>query len=316
MATKPFQQLPLGSVPDAPRLPHGYFDARAETVTVRTPHFGTVDTHVRVHGTGPPLLLVHGFMTTGYSWRYAMRELGERFTLYLPDLVGCGRSAKPDVPYPPDAVADFLGALVDALGIRGAPAIGNSMGGYLCMRLALRDPGALARLVNLHSPGLATARNHLLRVALDVVPGWRGLLRWMVQRDPARWVHRNVHYFDESLKSREEHREYGDALATPEGIRAFAHLLDETMDARAMAGFERTLRETPHFPIPLLLVYARKDPMVPPVVGERLHALVPDATFVWLDDASHFAHVDATDRFVSAVLPFLTATPADLTATS
>jgi pimeloyl-ACP methyl ester carboxylesterase len=304
---KPFRQLPFAEVPDAPRLPHGYFDARAETVTVRTAAFGDVKTHVRVHGSGPPLLLVHGFMTTGYSWRYAMRPLGERFTLYIPDLVGCGRSAMPDAPYTPENLADWLDALVDVLAIRGAPAIGNSMGGYLGLHLALRHPDALSRLVNLHSPGLPTGRMKALRTALDVVPRWPEVLRWMVQRDPERWVHRNVHYFDETLKSREEHREYGRPLATPEGVRAFARMLDETMDVRAMARFEATLRGRRALPIPLQLVYARRDPMVPPSVGERMAALLPGAERVWLDDASHFAHVDATDAFVRAALPFLTA---------
>ena len=47
--------------------------------------------------------------------------------------------------------------------------------------------------------------------------------------------------------------------------------------------------------------------MVPPSVGERMGALLPGAERVWLDGASHFAHVDATDAFVRAALPFLTA---------
>jgi pimeloyl-ACP methyl ester carboxylesterase len=45
--------------------------------------------------------------------------------------------------------------------------------------------------------------------------------------------------------------------------------------------------------------------MVPAIVGERLGKLIPDAEFVWLDEGSHFAHVDATDAFVPLVLDFL-----------
>lgn len=305
MRTRPFRQLAYAAVPDAPRVPHGYFATSAREVLVRTAHFGAVRTHLRTLGAGPPLLLVHGFMTTSYSWRYAMPLLARHFTVYAPDLVGCGRSEKPDAPYTPEAVADFLSALLDALGLRGAAAIGNSMGGYLCMQLALRDAGALSRLVNLHSPGLVTARMRALRAALDLLPFARALTRALAQRDPHRWVHRNVHYYDESLKSREEHREYGDPLATPEGARAFVRQLDETLSAHAMLRFERTLRERGRFPVPLQLVYARRDPMVPPAVGARLAKLLPDARLVWLDEASHFAHVDAAERFVATALPFL-----------
>ena len=66
------------------------------------------------------------------------------------------RSSKPRASYAPDRLAQSLGEIIDALGIRGTAAIGNSMGGYLLMRLALLDPGAMKRLVNLHSPGLPT----------------------------------------------------------------------------------------------------------------------------------------------------------------
>jgi pimeloyl-ACP methyl ester carboxylesterase len=308
---EPFRQLPFAQVPETPRVPHRYAETQARTVSVESRDLGLVRTHVRVFGAGPPLLLVHGFMTSSYSWRYVLPTLGARFTLYMPDLPGAGRSDKPASvhdggSYAPDAIAEHLVALIDALGIRGTRAIGNSLGGYLTMRAALRDPGAISRLVNLHSPGIATARMRALRVATRTVPGWRRVVAALVRRDPERWVHRNVHYWDESLKSREEHREYAAPLSEPAGLEAFLSQLVETLDAREMDRFAQALRARP-FPIPLLLVYARRDPMVPPVVGERLAALVPAARMVWLEEASHFAHVDATDRFVDAVLPFLEA---------
>lgn len=263
----------------------------------------------RVTGSGPPLLLVHGLMTTGYSWRYAVAQLASEFTVYIPDLVGCGESDKPARRYPPEAVAETLGAFVTALSLRGCAAIGNSMGGYLCMHLALQDRSVFSRLVNLHSPGLATARMVALRCALKSVPIWERALRAIVQRDPLKWVHRNVHYYDESLKSQEEHRVYGHPLSTASGFSAFARALEDTLDVRAMRRFERALRALGESPLPLQLVYARRDPMVPPSVGARLHALLPDSELVWLDEASHFAHVDATERFLDVAMPFLLREP-------
>jgi len=282
-------------------------------VRLTTRAFGDVAVHVRVAGrepgTAPPLLLVHGFMTSGYSWRYVLDALGRDFTLYVPDLIGAGRSDKPDGDYHPDHLADSLGLLIDALAIRGTAVIGNSLGGYLCMRLALRDAGAMSRLVNLHSPGLATARNCVLSVAMKVVPFTEAVVRELVWRDPERWVHKNVHYFDETLKSREEHREYARPLREPAGVRAFHHMLRDTLAARAMDTFAATLEALEargeSFPIPLQLVYAKADPMVPPSVGRRLRDLIPDAQWVELERGSHFAHVDAPELFLAAVRPFL-----------
>jgi pimeloyl-ACP methyl ester carboxylesterase len=179
------------------------------------------------------------------------------------------------------------------------------MGGYLLMRLALLDPGAMRRLVNLHSPGLPTPRMHALSAAFAILPRPASVLGRLVRWNPERWVHKNVHYYDETLKSREEHREYARGLLDDGGIEAFAGNLSETLDASEMARFERNLRELGKFPIPLQLVYAERDPMVPPSVGERLSTLLPDARFERLSAASHFAHVDAPEAFLRVAVPFL-----------
>lgn len=303
MQLAPFRQLPFAEVPDAPRLPHKWAETTCRDVTIRCDGLPETRIAVREYGEGPPLVLVHGLMTCGYSFRYLLELLGHRHRLLIPDLPGAGHSDHPDVYLGPDVLARAIIATIDALGVRGAPVIGNSMGGYLCMRAALIDPGAIGRLVNLHSPGVVTARMIALRWALRVLPA-RWLIDRLVRRDPERWVHRNVHYYDETLKSREEHREYAAPLMTAAGRRAFYRHLRDALDAREMTKFGKRLRERP-FPIPLLFVYAERDPMVPPSVGAKLHALVPDAQMVRLADASHFAHVDAAPRFVAAIEPFL-----------
>jgi pimeloyl-ACP methyl ester carboxylesterase len=306
MPNKPFEQLAFADVPDEPRLPHPYFAARVVDVRVPSQPFGDVSIHVRVYGAGPPLVLIHGFMTSSYSWRYLLEPLGARFTLYVPDLVGAGRSDKPDCSYHPDRVATFIGELMTALGIRGAPVFGNSLGGYLAMRLALQDSSAMSRLINLHSPGLPTGRMWALKIASSLVPFRSALVRRLVWRNPELWVHQNVHYFDETLKSRQEHREYAEPLRSSDGVRAFSRMLFETLDVGAMSDFARKLRALDgKFPIPLQLLYAERDPMVPPIVGERLRALLPSAEFVQMPNTSHFAHVDTPDLVMRAITPFL-----------
>jgi pimeloyl-ACP methyl ester carboxylesterase len=304
----PFRQGRFEDIPARPRLSHGYFETRVEEVPVETPALGRMRTHVRVHGSGPPLLLVHGLMTTSYSWRYALAPLGERFTCYAPDLPGAGRTDRAnDHPYHPEAIAQWLGALQRALGIRGERVIGNSMGGYLCLRLALSDPDAISRLVCAHAPGVPELRLLALGAAL-AIPGARAVLSRVIRRDPHRWAHANVHYWDESLKSMEEAREYGDPLASPEGAAAFIKYLAETMALGPIKEFQRVLFErrmrNEPFPVKTLLLYARRDPMVPPRFGPLLAERL-GVPLVWLDEGSHFAHVDALDRFLPPVLEFL-----------
>lgn len=302
---RPFQQGRFEDLPELPRIPHAYGETTAREVIVRSRVLGEVRTHVRELGDGPPLLLVHGLMTTSYSWRWVFRGLAARFRVIAPDLPGCGRSAKPlEHVYSARNLATFVGELAEALGVRGCPVVGNSLGGFLAMRMVLDDPESASRLLVIHSPIFPQARYHALHAALSV-PGARRLLVRVIQRGPERWAHRNVHYYDESRKSREEAREYGAPLATDDGAMGFVKYLAETV---APEGFSTIVRDLgakrargEAFPVPLTLVYARRDPMVPPWNGERLARLVPDARMVWLEDSSHFPQVDSPERLVEII---------------
>lgn len=308
MTRAPFQSLPFDELPEAPRLPHAWSKTRGEDVVVPSKHFGRLRTHVRRFGEGPPLLLVHGLMTSSYSFRYVFEPLGTHFETIALDLPGAGRTDAPDTTYGPRELATFLGEATRELGIFGCRVVGNSMGGYLAMWLALQEPSAMSCLVDLHSPGLVTPRMRALSLA-SRLPIFTPAIERLVRRDPEAWAHANVHYYDETLKSREEAREYAAPLRSPEGRRAFAGYLRDALAVGPMRDFERRLRALGGaFPVPLLLLYARRDPMVPPSVGERLAHLLPTARFAWLEEASHFAHVDAPQRFLDASLPFLLGT--------
>ena len=254
-------------------------------------------------------MLIHGLMTTSYSWRYEFERLGDRFRLVVPDLPGAGRSAVAVAGrrYTAAALATFVGELQDALGIAGCETAGNSLGGYLCMRAALDDSARFARLAVIHPPAVAEPRLVALHAALRM-PG-AAALEHVVRRAPRCWAHKNVHYYDETLKSLEEAHEYGDPLASAAGARAFIGYLSDALDPRELRAFERELRSRRErgegFPVPLMLVYAREDPTVPPKVGRRLAALIPDAEFHWLEHTSHFVQVDRPDRLADLLADFL-----------
>jgi pimeloyl-ACP methyl ester carboxylesterase len=304
---RPFQRVPFAELPDAPRRAHGWAKTDERAITLESRAFGRMVCHARVFGSGPPLLLVHGLMTTSYSWRYVLDALGAHYTLYMPDLPGAGRSDKPDVSFAPQALATFLAEFCESQGIVGCDAVGNSMGGYLCMHAAIVRPDLFRRLVNIHSPGIPHLRYQALAAALNV-PGSEALLRWLVQRDAHRWVWRNVHYFDETLKSREELAEYAAPLMTREGVRSFARFMSQALgngDMRAFADKLRAMRDAGQaFPVPLLLLYAERDPLVPPSNGPAFQALIPSATLRWLRDTSHFAHVDTPEPVARELLSF------------
>jgi len=309
---RPFAQGRFEDLRERPRLPHRYYDADTETVLVASAPFGPIATHVVSYGPrdAPPLLLIHGLMTTSYSWRYMFEQLGDRWRLVVPDLPGCGRSAIPDADRPLCAVAfgTFIAELQQTLGIAGCPAVGNSLGGLLCMHAALRDPATFERLAAIHAPAVLDLRMAGLHVGLHL-PLATAILERIVRRAPLRFAHANVHYYDETLKSLEEAQEYGAPIAGAAGAHALVRILDDALDAGELRTFERVLRRRraagAGFPVRLMLVYSRQDPTVPPKVGRRLHPLVPGSEFHWIDHSSHFPQVDRPAALAELLSGFL-----------
>lgn len=305
---QPFKQKPFSALPKMPVRPHTFFETEEKKVTVYTPNFGQHCISYRVVGEGKPLLLIHGLMTTGYSWRYVLPILGKQYQLIIPDLVGCGRSEKPlNTSYQPHQLAQWLIAFQEATGIYGCACVGNSMGGYIAMQAALLDKNCFSKLINIHSPAVPLLRLYALDTALKLPLVALGLQN-IVQKNALKWVHKNIHYFDENLKSLEEAHEYGNPLITTSGAKAFIKYLGETINPHDMKKFMCTLKKrtqnNQNFPIPLTLIYAKKDPIVPPVVGEKLAAVL-HIPIIWLENASHFAHVDATEQLCAKVLEAL-----------
>jgi pimeloyl-ACP methyl ester carboxylesterase len=258
---------------------------------------GGLRLNVALAGEGEPLLLLHGLMTSSYSWRYVIEPLGRRFRLVMPDLPGCGRTPPaPSRSHSAAALAELVTELQTSMGIEGCAAVGNSLGGYILMQ----RPAGFSRLVVIHAPAFPYPR--LRALALVLRAGGARALSWHVGRNPERWAHSAVHYRDEHLKSLEEAREYGRPLATREGRESFTRYLRESLDPKQMTAF---LNRIERFPIPLLLVSAREDPMVKPATGPRLHSLMPGAEFRWIEDSSHFAQVDTPETLAQMLIEFL-----------
>jgi haloacetate dehalogenase len=114
----------------------------------------------RAGGSGPPLLLLHGYAQTNVMWHKMAPLLDKSFHLVIPDLPGYGWSAVPraapdHTPYTKRAMAAAMVEVMEALGFARFSLAGHDRGGRVGYRLALDHPGRLARLA-----------------VLDIVPTW------------------------------------------------------------------------------------------------------------------------------------------------
>src|SRR6516162_728037 len=101
-----------GSVSGAPNLPERF----AGTFTSRYVDTPYVRLHAVIGGTGPPLLLIHGWPGSWYYWRLVMPALAREFEVIAVDQRGIGLSDKPEEGYDTGTLANDLVGLMDALG--------------------------------------------------------------------------------------------------------------------------------------------------------------------------------------------------------
>jgi pimeloyl-ACP methyl ester carboxylesterase len=109
---------------------------------------GTARLPVRRFGAGPPLLLVHGFPLSGFTWRKLLPELAQRYACYAPDLPGLGASRwtdATDFSFP--GQGRTLKALVDRLGLERYSVLAQDTGGTFARYLALEDAARIDKLV-------------------------------------------------------------------------------------------------------------------------------------------------------------------------
>jgi len=108
----------------------------------------------RAGGSGPPLLLLHGYTQTNVMWHRVAPELAQRFTLVIPDLPGYGWSVVPEAdkdhaPYDKRSMAKVMVELMEKLGHVRFRLAGHDRGGRVAYRLALDHPGSVERMSTL-----------------------------------------------------------------------------------------------------------------------------------------------------------------------
>ncbi|MCC5640399.1 alpha/beta fold hydrolase [Nostoc sp. CHAB 5844] len=101
----------------------------------------------------PPLLLVHGFGASTDHWRKNINGLYQDFEVFAIDLLGFGRSAKPQFQYSGDLWRDQLHDFINEVIGRKAVLAGNSLGGYASLCVAAQYPDSVAGVVLLNSAG-------------------------------------------------------------------------------------------------------------------------------------------------------------------
>jgi pimeloyl-ACP methyl ester carboxylesterase len=271
-----------------------------------------------IAGEGPPILLIHGIAGRSEQWLDSMALLAERHTVVAPDLLGHGRSAKPRGDYSLGAYASGLRDLLVTLDLPKATVVGHSLGGGIALQFAYQFPERTGRLVLVSSGGLGREVHPLLRAA--TLPGSELVLP-LISNETVRNAGTAVSQLVGRLGFRagpdiaEFARGYG-SLSDADSRQAFIHTLRAVIDhggQRVNAVDRLYLAED----VPTLIVWGRRDPIIPVSHSGIAHRGMPGSRLEVFDDAGHFPQLDEPVRFARTLADFVASSePADLSADS
>ena len=106
-----------------------------------------INLYVETHGSGRPLVLLHGGLGSGEMFGPVLAMLAENHQVIVPDLQGHGRTADIDRPLDLDTMADDVAALIDHLELDQPDVVGYSLGGGVAFRTAVKYPHKVRKLV-------------------------------------------------------------------------------------------------------------------------------------------------------------------------
>jgi pimeloyl-ACP methyl ester carboxylesterase len=247
--------------------------------------------YYEVHGEGDPVVLCHGAGGNHVAWYLQVPEFARSYRVVTWDQRGFGRTTnRAEQPTPANAVADLV-ALLDHLGIARAHVIGQSMGGWAALGLAVARPERVRSLVLADTIG--GVWTDLAKREFDALVKRAGAQRTdalPLGRHPA---------IDVSLLARDP-------------AHAFLYQQLQSLNDAPPASVPLNLRATEHAPaalarlaLPVLFVVGDRDPIFPPAVIRDAAAQVRGARVVEIPGTGHSPYFEKPREWNEAVLGFL-----------
>ena len=249
-------------------------------------------------GSGPDLILVHGNPASTYSWRRVIEPLAQHFRVHAIDLPGYGFSDKPDdARYDVAWFARMLVGYMDAVGIKAAVLVGNSMGGHVATETAILYPKRVAGLALLGASGLrepATSAELPLSFRIATWPVVGSILRALPARSMVRDGLKSS-VFDPSIITEDDVDAYYLPLRGENGLDAFL----ARMSNRAIEPEREHL--VANIKAPALVITGDSDHLVDPAVARRYHELIAGSRLVVLENTGHLPQEERPERVVQEI---------------
>ena len=252
-----------------------------------------------VIGGGPPVLLVHGWLSSSRIWEQLAARLAQRFTVYTLDLTGFGESDKPLSGYGVRNGSRLLYAFCAHFGLTRTNVVAHDLGGDMAVKLAADHPDVVGRLVLVATPADDAQIDLPTPLWLATLPGI-GPIFYALGRlaRPVRRLWMRPFVADPNDLTEEVIEDAGHS--TP---AATANTLSI---ARREISRGRLARQARIIKIPLLVIAGEEDQIVDPQAVGAWARSVDKAEMCLLDACGHLPMIESTAQFNAQILAFLT----------
>lgn len=240
---------------------------------------GNTQWHYEEAGSGPAIVLVHGFPLDHRIWLDQIAQLSSRFRVIAPDLKGFGRSTSSEA-FTMDSMADDLAAFIAA--VHAAPSVvaGLSMGGYVAFSLALRHPQILKGLAIVCSKAEA-----------DTQAGKEGRQKMaeLAQTKGAKPV------ADQMMPKMFCENTYRNRPELVEELRQIMEACPPTTIANACFAMRERADRVPDLPkltMPVMFVLGEKDSIIPAEMGKAMASACKQGALKLIPGAGHLATME------------------------
>jgi non-heme chloroperoxidase len=273
------------------------------SITVGTENSGAIDLHYEDHGTGSPVVLIHGYPLSGRAWDKQVPMLldaGRRVITY--DRRGFGQSSQPSFGYNFDTFAADLNMLMEKLDLHDVVLVGHSMGtGEVTRYLGSYGSARVSKavLISPIPPFLLQTSDNPEGLPASLFDGFVHT----AAADPPAWMKGfldnfyNIDVFRGNKVSDEAYRASWNIAAAASAIATVACIPTWETDFRA---------DLPKIDVPVLVIQGEADRILPfPNTGKRLPGMIKDMELMAIQDGPHAISWTHSDQVNHALQDFL-----------
>ena len=242
-------------------------------------------------GSGQPVVLLHGLGGDLTNWAFTIPAVAAKYRVIVPDQIGFGNSAKPQINYRVATMVDFLHAFLRKLGIERATLVGNSLGGWIGASYALAHPDRVDKLVLVDSAGFAYSgpREPLMALNPSTLAAQRAVLQ-AIFYNPGSLITDGMLEMAFAMKMAR-----GDGYTVERFIDSIMRK-EDVLDGRL--GSLKT---------PTLIIWGREDRLTPVSGAERFAKEIAGSSSVIIEKCGHVPQMERAAEFNAALLRFLEA---------